>query len=220
MNKLHWVVALSLGVSISGCKKSAPQNSTGSSGSGSSVAVAVAPKVDAPAIDAHSIGAPAIDAPAGDDPDDENNPRYKAAEALLKDEAIGGVAMQMTDKQVIAVLGKPSKKSAPLTEEATGDITAEWTWRAAGITVLFSNANAQPKVRSITLAVPSALKTKKGVGIGSSRADLDAAYGAGKMQTTDEEAATTYTVGNHYYGMIFNLEGGKVASVYWGLLAF
>ena len=166
-----------------------------------------------------SAAGSAADNTATEDPDDENNPRYKAALALLKDEAIGGIHMEMTDKEVVAVLGQPSKKGKAIEEGATGETVAQWEWKKAGINVLFTDANKTPKVRGIGLSDPSALKTKKGVGIGSSRAELDTAYGAGQMKSTDDGADASYSVGNHYYGLVFSFEGGKVKSAYWGTLA-
>ena len=159
------------------------------------------------------------DAAATEDPDDENNPRFKAAQALLKDEAIGAIHMEMTDKEVVAVLGQPSKKGKPMEEGATGETVAQWEWKEAGINVLFSDANKTPKVRGIGLSDPSTLKTKKGIGIGSSRAELETAYGAGHMKVDDDGADASYTVGNHYYGLVFSFESGKVKSAYWGTLA-
>ena len=166
-----------------------------------------------------SAAGSASDNTATEDPDDENNPRYKAALALLKDEAIGGIRMEMTDKEVVAVLGQPSKKGKAIEEGATGETVAQWEWKKAGINVLFTDANKTPKVRGIGLSDPSALKTKKGVGIGSSRAELDTAYGAGHMKAGDDGPDASYTVGNHYYGLVFSFEGGKVKSAYWGTLA-
>lgn len=241
MKYLHWrrvlVVTLLLAAGTTGCKKSAPKNSSGSAATGSAVGSGsngAAMNAGAGSAAGSNVAAgsgsgsgdgsgsaagSAADNTATEDPDDENNPRNKAALALLKDEAIGGIRMEMTDKEVIAVLGQPSKKGKAIEEGATGETVAQWEWKKAGINVLFTDANKTPKVRGIGLSDPSALKTKKGVGIGSSRAELDTAYGAGHMKAGDDGADASYTVGNHYYGLVFSFEGGKVKSAYWGTLA-
>lgn len=233
MKYLNWrrvlVVTMLLAAGAAGCKKSAPKNSGGSAaantvaGSGSNGAAMNAGAGSAAgsniADGSGSAAGSAADNTATEDPDDENNPRNKAALALLKDEAIGGIHMEMTDKEVIAVLGQPSKKGKAIEEGATGETVAQWEWKKAGINVLFTDANKTPKVRGIGLSDPSALKTKQGVGIGSRRAELDTAYGAGQMKSTDDGADAPYTVGNHYYGLVFSFEGGKVKSAYWGTLA-
>ncbi|MBP9084636.1 MAG: hypothetical protein KBG15_00900 [Kofleriaceae bacterium] len=218
-----------------GCKKSAPQHTSGTaatasnsgSGSGSGSNGTAMHAGDGSATGSNtgsgdgsgSAAGSATDTTATDDPDDENNPRFKAALALLKDEAVGGIRMDMTDQEVIAVLGQPSKKGTPMEEGATGETVAQWEWKKTGINVLFTDANKTPKVRGIGLTDPSTLKTKKGIGIGSSRAELDTAYGAGQMKSGDDGADASYTVGNHYYGLVFSFEGGKVKSAYWGVLA-
>lgn len=213
----------------SGCKKSPSQNSTGSktNGSGSAVAVVqtadaatVTATMDAPGPDAPKPDAPAASADKTNDPDDENNPRFKAAEALLKDEAIGGITLSMTADAVVAVLGPPSAKGESWKEAGTGETASQWEWQKVGIDVYFSNAKGKPpKVRGITVNSTSKLKTKKGIGIGSKLAGLDAAYGPGKRQSSDDDAAT-YTVGNLYYGMVFTLSDGKVSEVYWGIKGY
>jgi hypothetical protein len=159
-----------------------------------------------------------------DDPDSENSPRVKAAMALLKDENIGGLKLGMTDNAVIAILGKPSKKETPVEEAATGDIVADWSWAKAGVTVTFADAKKKPIVNGIRLEPAATLKTSKGVGIGSTRQQLDAAYQAGHMK--DDDTAAQYVVGTHYFGMVFMFDEGKdgksstnVTSVYWGTLA-
>ncbi len=240
MRFLHWhrVLGLTLLLAAVGCKKSAPQQTSGTAttgsatGSGSNGAAMNAGAGSATGSNTgngagsgsgsatgSNSGSATGSATATEDPDDENNPRYKAALALLKDEAIGGIRMDMTDKEVVAVLGQPSKKGKAIEEGATGETVAQWEWKKAGINVLFTDANKTPKVRGIGLSDPSALKTKKGVGIGSLRAELDTAYGAGHMKAGDDGADASYTVGNHYYGLVFSFEGGKVKSAYWGTLA-
>lgn len=236
MRFLHWhrVLGLTLLLAAAGCKKSAPQQTSGTAttgsatGSGSNGAAMNAGAGSATGSNTGSgsgsaagsdSGSAAGSAAATDDPDDENNPRFIAALALLKDEAIGGIRMDMTDKEVVAVLGPPSKKGKPIEEGATGETVAQWEWKKAGINVLFSDAAKSPKVRGIGLTDPSTLKTKKGVGIGSSRAALDTAYGAGRMKSGDDGADASYTVGNHYYGLVFSFEGDNVKSAYWGVLA-
>ena len=242
---LHRVLGLTLllAASSAGCKKSAPQLGSGKaatgsgtgSGSDSNGAAMHAGAGSATGANAGSsagthrevaVGSAgeaaagsAAHAAATDDPDDENNPNFIAALALLKDEAIGGIRMDLTDKEVVAVLGQPSKKGKPIEAAATGETVAQWEWKKAGINVLFSDANKSPKVKGIGLIDPSVLKTKKGVGIGSSRAALDTAYGAGRMKRDDDGANAAYTVGNHYYGLVFGFEGDNVTSVYWGVLA-
>jgi hypothetical protein len=166
--------------------------------------------------------APAPVAPdaAEADPDDPENPRVKAANALLENEAFGKLKPGMSSKDVVALLGQPSSKGKVDEEGATGDFVSEWEWKKAGVKIDFASGTKKgPWVaRNLSLAAPATLKTQKGVGIGSTLADVDKAYAAGHMLPADGEES--YTVGTHYDGMVFEFKGGKVASIYWGLLAF
>ena len=152
------------------------------------------------------------------DPDDEANPRVQAARAMLEQEELGGLKPGMTGKAVIAVLGKPSSKSKPEVEGATGDVIATWEWKKAAVRAVVADAKKKPIVRNLQLGSGARLKTKKGVGIGSTLAELDAAYAAVRRPSDDGENRS-YLVGTLYDGMVFELADGKVTSVYWGVLA-
>jgi hypothetical protein len=73
-------------------------------------------------------------------------------------------------------------------------------------------------VRNLSLGSGARLKTKRGIGLGSTLAELDAAYGAGRRPSSDE-SDPSYLVGTLYDGMVFELADGKVVSLYWGVLA-
>ncbi|MBK7535317.1 MAG: hypothetical protein IPI49_08050 [Myxococcales bacterium] len=169
-------------------------------------------------------GAPAAeDAPAAPDapdadPDDEESPRVRAARALLEQEDLGGLRLGMRDREVIAILGKPSSKGKAVVEGATGEVVATWEWKRAGVRVLFSDVKKRPTVRNLSLGSGARLKTKRGIGLGSTLAELDAAYGAGR-RTSSDESDPSYLVGTLYDGMVFELADGKVVSLYWGVLA-
>jgi hypothetical protein len=147
--------------------------------------------------------------------DDTNNRKLRAANTLLKNEGIGGVHMGMTGKEVVAILGQPSKKYKIEQEGVRGEFTTRWWWKSQNIGVVFFGATSKSPatVRGITVVGPSQLKTSKGVGIGSPVQDVEAAYSDGHMQP---EAKAAYVVGGEY-GMVFDVSGGKVGAIYWGL---
>ncbi|HPH64644.1 MAG TPA: hypothetical protein PLF40_02825 [Kofleriaceae bacterium] len=189
------------------CTKPTPAPAAPSSTTVAATAVDAAPTVVAP--DAAEM-----------DPDDPENPRVKAANALLETEAFGTLKPGISSKDVVALLGQPSSKGKAEGEGATGDFVAEWVWKKAGVTIFFASGTAKgPWVaRNVSLAAPATLKTHKGIGIGSTLADVDKAYAAGHMLPADGEES--YTVGTHYDGMVFEFKDGKVSSIYWGMLAF
>lgn len=153
-----------------------------------------------------------------EDPDSETNPRVVAAIALLEGESLGGVRPGMDAKAVEKILGKASKKGKAAVEEATGETVATWEWKKAGVSVLFSDAKKKPVARLISLGAGAKLKTKAGVGIGSTLEELDAAY-ASVRRPPDGSDETSYLVGTMYAGMSFELVDRAVTAVYWGSLA-
>ncbi len=152
------------------------------------------------------------------DPDDENNPRVKAAMAALEGESLGGIRPGMEAKAIEKALGKASKKGKAVFEEGTGETVATWEWKKAGVKVNFSGAKDKPVARVISLGATSKLKTLKGVGIGSTLEELDAAY-SDVRRPSDGEDQSQFIVGTMYLGMSFELKESKVVAVYWGVLA-
>ena len=100
--------------------------------------------------------------------------------------------------------------------ESSGGFTVEWYWKRQNTAILFLGADAKAPmtVRGVQVVGPSPLMTAKGVGIGSSRRDVDAAYAAGHVQ----RGRADYVVGGNE-GMTFSiaLDTGTVDAIYWGL---
>jgi hypothetical protein len=158
--------------------------------------------------------------PVAEDPDDENSPRVKSAMALLAEEDLGGLKPGLDAKAAEKILGKASKKGKPVMEEATGESVATWEWKKAGVSIVFSDAKKKPVARNITLTAGAKLKTKAGVGIGSTLEELDAAYAAVRRPADgDGDAEALYRIGTMYVGMVFELKDRAVTLVTWGTLA-
>lgn len=158
---------------------------------------------------------PTSSAPSGKPADADNERRRAAAAALLEHEALGGLRMGMTQAEVVALLGAPSWKGKR-NKESSGGFTVEWYWKHLDTAILFLGAHAKAPmtVRGVKVVGPSPLKTTKGVGIGSSRRDVDAAYATGHVQ----RGRADYVIGGDE-GMTFTftLDSGTVDAIYWGL---
>ncbi|MDI1480328.1 hypothetical protein [Polyangium sp. y55x31] len=157
---------------------------------------------------------PASPAPSGKHADADDEHRLAAAAALLEHEAIGGVRMGMTQADVVALLGEPSwqgKRNA----ESSGGFSLEWYWKHLETAILFFGADAMAPmtVRGVKVVGPSPLETAKGVGIGSSRREVEAAYAAGHARGRED-----YVVGgDEGLTFSFTLDTGTVDAIYWGL---
>ncbi|MBA3503080.1 MAG: hypothetical protein M4D80_20635 [Myxococcota bacterium] len=125
----------------------------------------------------------AIDAVAPVDPPDEVDamaPVVRGAEPTrdainkLKKEPTGGIVLGMTAAELVKVLGKPaSSGQAKRVEDA---LEATYTW--PGVKAVFRSTTSVETVllNRVTFSAPSKAKTARGIGVGSTRAEVYKAY--------------------------------------------
>ncbi len=214
---LPWVSALS------GCgQPSVPSDVVApASPSSSALFAAASPSAEA-ALDA---AAPPSTAPASasasSSPPDGASPSAtpQAADASSADDVFGGLALELSEADVVKLLGAPSKKSAVVEEGATGLWVSTWTWPKSGVTVsMAAEAKGRPShVASFQLSAASKLKNAKGIGVASTRADVVRVFGP---RISTENAASTrpgsIVVDSIYGGVIFDMEKDRVVGVFVG----
>jgi hypothetical protein len=149
---------------------------------------------------------------------DDNLPScwHSARVKLLGGDAIGGVKMGVTPAEVVSILGKPSIKRKAQKEENIW--TMVWGWNAHSSEIGFSGSSPKKmKVVGISIAKPSKLKTKKGIGIGSSFGNVSAAYPDGRIVCTQlpECKIKNYLIDGDC-GMTFDSGEDGVGAIYWG----
>jgi hypothetical protein len=116
------------------------------------------------------------------------------------------------------VLGPPDSKSKAIEWAADGLLHEDWTWKSKGLQMNMSsdmaNVEGTLAIFSITAEAPCDFKTKAGVGIGSSYAEVEAAY----KKDIDPEATdkTQITAGSVYGGIIFSFKNDKVNKIFLG----
>lgn len=137
-------------------------------------------------------------------------------------ETIGGISLGATPAVVEKLLGAPATKSPPQEMGATGEFVSDWHW-ATGETLSMAagTADGAPTVGSITIEAPSKLTTSRGVGLGSTRAEVEKVYqaflGKGRQEgEPDTTSAESLIVGSVYGGTFFSFEGGKVSRIFVG----
>ena len=133
-------------------------------------------------------------------------------------DAFGELKTGLTDKDVVAKLGEPERKDGREEEGATGDIVDLWYYPKKGIVLTMSSQTmtSAQSVSGITIKAPCAFKTKLGIGVGSTRADVLAAYGAFK----DPEfpaGPEQFIAGSVYGGMFFDFTKEQVVSMFMGV---
>lgn len=139
---------------------------------------------------------------------------------LLETERLGELRVGLPAEELRKVVSCELKKGDEVYEDATGEHVQSWDSETCGVELSMASEQAGgPKVvRAVTITAPSTLKTLRGIGIGSSEADVVSAY----RDLRDDGASVkgeSFVAGSIYGGLIFELHDGKVASVFLGAAA-
>jgi hypothetical protein len=141
-------------------------------------------------------------------------------EAFLKSEGLGGLKLDLPEKDVLKLLGKPEKKGALALQEADGMWVQDWEYPKAGLSITMGaekKAGAKSIAR-ITATERCTLETKAGIKIGSTAAEVTKAYKS-HLEKENPPTSKLITVGSIYGGILFTLEKGKVTRIFFGAAA-
>lgn len=136
-------------------------------------------------------------------------------------ESFGDIKLGQQHDELLKVLGEPEAKADTKEWAADGLMHENWIWEKKGLLIGMSwdktKAEAAKAVFSITARAPCAFKTRAGIGIGSTYAEVQEAY----KKDIDTEATdkTQITVGSVYGGIIFSFEKDKVSNIFLGAAA-
>ncbi len=136
-------------------------------------------------------------------------------------ERFGDIKLGQLHTETLKTLGEPGKKTKAVEWGADGLMHEDWTWKDKGLELNMSsdkgNVSGTLAIFSITAKAPCAFKTKAGVGIGSTYAEVQEAY---KRDINPEESSKDQiTVGSVYGGIIFTFKNEKVESIFLGAAA-
>ncbi len=144
-------------------------------------------------------------------------------------ETIGGIGNNFTEPEVYTAVGGGAfgelVKGKDEMWGAIGEFVQTWAFPSKGISVDMASPKLSGKKRaySITLERNSKLKTGRGIGIGSSKAEVIATYK--DLSTNDEDnqgffdGQDVYILGSVYGGIVFSFENGKVSKIFLGASA-
>lgn len=155
-----------------------------------------------------------VDAAPGVDTPPDADETFK----LLESETFGGIGNAAPGADVIKVLGPPKKKSKPVVEGATGNYVSTWDWPSASA-IMTSETDHGPWIeRNLSIGKSSKLETSRHIKIGSSRAEVEAAYPRSDDDQKDDP--NRYLAGSMYGGVMFTFEKDKVVAISMGPFAF
>ncbi len=136
-------------------------------------------------------------------------------------ENFGALKLGQHYSETQEAMGPPDTKSNATLWGADGLLHEDWTWKKNGLVLNMSsdknNTDSTLSIFSITAQAPCFFKTKAGVGIGSSYAEVDAAY----KNDIDPYSTnkTQITVGDVYGGIIFSFKDDKAIKIFLGAAA-
>jgi hypothetical protein len=137
----------------------------------------------------------------------------------MGDEEIGGLRYGMSAEEVLKKVGEPGHRGRISLEGATGTYIQDWEYKDRGLflTMGADKRKGPQKLYTLTIRAPSTLTTRLGVGIGSPRKAVLAAYG--KLRDPGDpsgDAADLFIAGSVYGGVFFTLAGDKVTEIFVG----
>jgi hypothetical protein len=144
---------------------------------------------------------------------------WAAKEFPYAKEQIGKLHLGLSAKEVKQIIpGKPVLGPDELMG-ADGLYHQEWKYSQAGISLdMTSEKKGGPKsIASISVAGPSKLKTQRGIGIGSSAAEVAKAYGP--FRNAEDSTPERFVAGSNFGGVIFDFKLGKVSGIFIGAAA-
>jgi hypothetical protein len=139
---------------------------------------------------------------------------------LMKSETIGQLRLDMTQADLKRLLTARPAIGREQLWGADGQYHQKWTYRAQGLTIgMVSEKKGGAKiVESIDCAARCALKSARGIGVGSTLEDAQKAYAA-EFNKEESKLPELFVAGTIYGGLLLKFKAGKVSVMYLGAAA-
>ena len=145
------------------------------------------------------------------------NTYAKIGFALMK-ETVGPLAVGMSADKVAAQLGVPEEKSAAKIWGADQMEHQFWYYPAKGIEIGMVKKDGTQDIERIVIKDSCAYETQRGIKIGSSAAEVQAAY-KDVINPGDSYPGEKIVCGTVYGGIIFDVQNNAVSSIFIGAAA-
>jgi hypothetical protein len=141
-----------------------------------------------------------------------------AADGAEDEYAIDGLPLGLSGDELQSKIGSaPTSKSDLTLEGASGEYVTSWKFEGVEAKLSATAQDLPVTLRALTITAPSALKTKEGLGIGASEAEVKSTYGP--KVNTEESSPDKIVVGSVFGGMIFTIDNGTVSEIFVGAAA-
>jgi hypothetical protein len=138
---------------------------------------------------------------------------------LMKNETIGNLAVGISESELLTLLGEAEQKSTAKVWAADGNEHQSWFYPSKGIDIdMVERRDGMPVVGRVTIVSPCTLKTKRGIGIGSTAQEVQIAY-KDEINPESIRENSSLVAGTVYGGIIFSLKDGVVSRIFSGAAA-
>lgn len=154
----------------------------------------------------------------------ENTDYAEIGWELMKKESFGSFKLTMDSTDLFRLFGSPDVMSKEQFWGADGGFHSSWEYNELGVVVgmnrIEEDANKQPHHKisdRIRLISSSKLKSKRGIGIGSTQEEVLKVYAKAIEHTVPEK---DYLIaGTVYGGLMFKIENNRVSEIFLGAMA-
>ena len=135
--------------------------------------------------------------------------------SMIKQEAIGELHYGMSRTDALKYVAAKPQFDKIMDEPGAVSQIVEFVEAGIQLELISDEITSPQRVNFISVAAPCALKTKKGIHIGSSEAEVVAAYKEHR-DAEASEAGKFFVAGSDYDGLMFSIENGKVVRIFIG----
>ena len=140
-------------------------------------------------------------------------------EFSMYDETIGQLMISLEETKVIEMLGEPGQTTEPKIWAADGFLHKTSSYDALGVELDYVEINEKFVINTVTAKAPFDGKTSRGIGIGSSEADVMAVYEKDINADEMKDKKDVVIVGSMYGGLLLTMESGVVTAMFLGASA-
>jgi hypothetical protein len=148
------------------------------------------------------------------------NVALAAPEFPYDKEQIGKLHLGLSEKEVKQLVPAQPTRGPEELMGADGQYHQEWQYPGAGLSLgmVSEKKGGLKTIDSMTITSPSKLQTQRGIGMGSTEAEVAKTYGPFR-NAEDSKEGEVFVAGSVFGGLMFNFQQGKVSRIFIGAAA-
>ncbi len=139
---------------------------------------------------------------------------------LMKTETIGDLRIGTAEADIKRAIAEQPKRTREVFQAADGRYVQRWTFAQQGLELrMGADKKGAPKtIDAIDCKARCALKSSRGIGVGSTLDDVQKAYAA-EFNKEESKLPELFVAGTIYGGLLLKFRAGKVSAMFLGAAA-